>query len=122
MVSLPAFERYEVEAILGHGGFATVYRALDRRLGRSVALKALHATYAADVEMRTRFLDEARRAAQLRHPNIVTIYDVGEEHGAPYFTMEVLDGVTLVDLVSARGPLPLTDVVEMLGALCTAVD
>jgi serine/threonine-protein kinase len=73
-----SFGRYELLGTLGKGGFATVYRAHDPALGREVAIKTLLPHLAEDGEIRQRFMAEAQRLARLRHPNIVTVYDVGE--------------------------------------------
>ncbi len=85
--------RYVVLARVGRGGMGTVFRAEDVELGRPVALKRLHAD--ADDESRARLLREARAAAQLQHPNVVTVHEVGEHAGTPYLAMELVDGVTL---------------------------
>src|SRR5690242_14807083 len=111
MADLPQIERYEIRSVLGRGGFAMVYRAFDRRLRRVVALKLLHAHLAAEPELCARFVLEAERLAQLRHPNIVTVYDVDAVEGIPYFTMELLEGRTLSQLVSLGHGLELAQVV-----------
>ena len=95
----PHIPRYEVAAVLGHGGMGIVYRALDTRLNRTVALKMLLGGAIAPGE-RERFLREAEAAAGLRHPNIVQVYDVGEHDGRPYFTMEFLDRGSLAQQLS----------------------
>src|SRR5437588_8235095 len=91
MVGTGLSGRYEIQEEVGRGGMGVVYRAHDSLLGRSVALKVLLP------ELRTgdlphRFLQEARVMARLAHPNIVTVYDVGEAEGAPYFVMEFIPG------------------------------
>ncbi|MHB8577967.1 MAG: serine/threonine-protein kinase, partial [Dehalococcoidia bacterium] len=123
MIQQPVkFARYEVLGTLGRGGFATVYRARDRQLGREVALKLLSAHLAEEPDVRRRFLSEARILANLRHPNIVTVYDVGEDGGRPYFTMDLIPGVTLAQMLDGRQGLPLPQVVEILNGLASAVD
>jgi serine/threonine-protein kinase len=102
-------ERYRIEQRLGHGGMATVHRAWDEELQRPVAIKVLSDTLAADPELRRRFVREARAAARLSHPNIVTVYDVGEDDGRPYLVMECVDGGTL----DGRGPLPPDEAVAL---------
>ncbi|MEP7122131.1 MAG: protein kinase [Byssovorax sp.] len=89
-----AFERYTIEAILGHGGMGSVYRAHDPRLGRRVALKVI-ADGSTHADAGARLLREARAAAALDHPNAVAIFDVGELAGAPYIVMELVEGRTL---------------------------
>ena len=103
--------RYQVVQRLGAGAFGTVYKAKDRVLGRMVAIKTirLEGLAAASTDLREltdRFKREAQVSAQLRHPNIVTIYDIGEADGASYLAMEFIDGVGL-DRIIASGPLPI---------------
>lgn len=86
---------YTVLEVIGHGGMATVYRALQRDLERTVALKVLLPVYLHDPSFRARFQLEARLVARLRHPHIVGVYDVSEDDGQPYLVMEYLDGITL---------------------------
>ncbi len=85
--------RYVIRAPIGRGGMGAVFRADDLELDRPVALKRLHAD--ADADARARLVREARSAAQLSHPNVVTVYEVGDDGGAPYLAMELVDGVTL---------------------------
>ena len=94
--------RYELERPLGHGAMAVVDLARDVELDRPVALKRLAENLARDDELRARFLREARLAARLAHPNVVHVYDVGEDDGRPFIAMEYVDGETLAELV-ARG-------------------
>jgi eukaryotic-like serine/threonine-protein kinase len=90
--------RYQLEEPLGHGGMASVYRARDTALGREVALKVLAENLTGDEELLKRFLREARLAARLSHPNVVSVYDVGEEEdGRPYIVMELVEGETLAE-------------------------
>jgi non-specific serine/threonine protein kinase len=88
---------YEVVAPLGAGGMGEVYRAVDRRLGRSVALKVLPSQLADDEDRTRRFIGEARAASALNHPNVATIYDVGESGGVSFIAMEYVEGRTLGD-------------------------
>src|SRR5512142_2312687 len=87
-----------------------VYRARDTRLDRDVAVKILPADSVADAQLRQRFEREAKTISQLNHPNICTLYDVGQENGTHFLVMELLEGQTLAERI-ARGPLPLADVV-----------
>ncbi|HKD16350.1 MAG TPA: protein kinase, partial [Thermoanaerobaculia bacterium] len=96
---------YEVLAPLGAGGMGEVYRARDSRLGRDVAIKVLSAEFAADVDRRKRFEQEARSASALNHQNIVTIHDIGSDGATVYIAMEMVDGRTLREVLHA-GPLP----------------
>jgi Tol biopolymer transport system component len=90
---------YEILALLGAGGMGEVYRARDTRLGREAAVKVLPAGLARDKDRLSRFESEARAASALNHPNIVTIYDVGEDHGVAWIGMELVEGETLRDLM-----------------------
>jgi serine/threonine protein kinase len=105
--------RYEVERTLGGGGMAVVYLARDRELGRPVALKVLADTLADDAEIRGRFLREGRLAARLSHPNVVRVYDAGEQDGRPYIVMECVDGESLAELLRREGRLDPNRVVEV---------
>src|SRR3990172_2416045 len=96
---------YRLEAVLGVGGMGEVFKAIDPRLSRSVAIKVLLYVREFAAESQERFLQEARAASALNHPNIVTIYDVGAVDGTSYIVMELIDGQTLRDALSA-GPLP----------------
>ena len=86
---------YDIQSLLGAGGMGEVYRARDSRLDRIVAIKILPTSYSADAERLQRFVQEARAAAALNHPNILSIFDIGEERGAPYIVSELLEGQTL---------------------------
>jgi len=97
--------RYEVRRPLGHGAMAVVDLAHDADLDRPVALKRLAENLARDDDRRRRFVREARLAARLTHPNVVRVYDVGEDDGRPFIAMEYVDGETLADLVDHGGPL-----------------
>jgi serine/threonine-protein kinase len=97
--------RYEIEGLIARGGMADVFAARDRLLGRRVAIKVLHPQYSADDAFVRRFRREAQAAANLSHPNIVSIYDWGED-GATYFiVMELIDGRSLRDVLRSDGPL-----------------
>ena len=93
---------------LGAGGMANVYLAEDQELGRRVAIKILNDRHAGDEQFVERFRREAKNAASLSHPNIVSIYDRGEAEGTYYIAMEYLDGKSLKELILARGPAPVS--------------
>lgn len=111
---------YRVTDLIGKGGMGEVYRAIDTKLGREVALKVLPAELALDPDRRRRFEKEARAIAALQHPNIVTIYAVDEFGGVPFLTMELVEGRNLSDSTASDGSLesllriavPLTDAVS----------
>jgi eukaryotic-like serine/threonine-protein kinase len=94
---------YEILSALGAGGMGEVYTARDDRLDRLVAIKVLPADKLTDPERKRRFIQEARAASALNHPNIVTIYDVGSENGVEFLAMELVDGRTLDDLTPRDG-------------------
>ncbi len=103
---------YEIVAPLGAGGMGEVYRARDTRLGRDVAIKVVHPRLAADPDRLSRFEKEARAAAQLDHPNILVVHDVGTHEGSPFIVSELLQGESLRERL-AKGPLPQHSAVEL---------
>ncbi len=113
--------RYRIVRRLGSGGMATVYLAEDEVLGRRVAIKILSGRYANDEQFIERFRREAKSAAGLSHPNIVSIYDRGEAEGTYYIAMEHLDGRTLKQLVLARGPAPVKVAIEYARQILAAL-
>ncbi len=98
------FGPYEILGRLGSGGMGLVFRAWDERLHREVAVKLLHESYKMP-GMRERFLQEARAASALNHPNICTVFDIGAQEGTPYLVMELLEGETVRSRIE-RGALP----------------
>jgi formylglycine-generating enzyme required for sulfatase activity/predicted Ser/Thr protein kinase len=115
-------DKYEILEELGRGGFAIVYKARDTTLDRLVALKVMHPYWTADPNFAARFQREARVAAQLRHSNIVTVYEAGEADGDLYIAMEYLPGSTLQDLLEARGALSLEEALPILEQVADALD
>jgi predicted Ser/Thr protein kinase len=105
--------RYELEQQVGSGGMSKVYRAHDRLLERTVALKILHEHYSQDDEYVERFRREARAVAQLAHPNVVTVIDRGEHESRQYIVFEYVDGENLKQLVEREGPLPVRQIIEL---------
>ena len=97
--------RYEIQEIIGVGGMAVVYKAMDHRLNRLVAVKILKDDYLNDADFRRRFHVESQAVAMLSHPNIVSVYDVSKNDGMEYIVMELIDGITLKQYMDQRSPL-----------------
>jgi eukaryotic-like serine/threonine-protein kinase len=118
--------RYELLELIGRGGMSSVWKADDRLLDRTVAIKVLHEQYTKDEEYVERFRREARSVAQLSHPNIVTVIDRGEEDGRQYIVFECVEGENLKQLIERSGPLPVREAVlltlQMARALAFAHD
>ncbi|MCC6198569.1 MAG: protein kinase [Burkholderiales bacterium] len=114
--------RYQIREIIGEGAMASVYKAFDPEINRSLAIKLLKAQLRLDVEYRNRFLREAKGAGVLSHPNIVTVFDVGEDQGHPYIAMELVEGGTLADEIKAKKPLTTLGIVEIGIQLTRALD
>ncbi|MDN5757475.1 MAG: protein kinase, partial [Tomitella sp.] len=98
--------RYLIEAPIARGGMATVFRGSDRRLGRKVAVKVMHAEFAADPAFLSRFEFEARAVAGLKDPGLVSVYDQGVDGDHAFLVMELVRGGTLRELLRERGPMP----------------
>jgi serine/threonine-protein kinase len=105
--------RYELEELAGAGGMSSVYRAHDRLLDRTVALKILHQQYLGDAEHVRRFHQEARAAAALSHPNIVTVIDRGDHEGRHFIVFEFVEGDNLKQVIDRRGRLPVETALEL---------
>lgn len=112
--------RYRIVARLGEGGMGAVYRATQEPLGREVALKVMSAALAQDKDAIERFHREARASSSLSHPNIVTVYDFGEDRGALYLAMELIPGTPL-DALLEQGPLPWPRALTILRGVCAAL-
>jgi len=112
--------RYELGAVLGRGGMATVRDATDRRLGRPVAVKILRADLAEQPRARERFETEAHAAARLAHPNVVMVFDSGEDDGSPFLVMERLSGRTFADEL-AEGPVAVGRICDIGGEILAAL-
>jgi len=114
--------RYRVEEVLGRGGMATVYLARDDELERPVAVKVLAGHLADDPSFRDRFVREAKLAAQLSHPNVVQIYDAGEDDGTPYIVMEYVEGRSLDDELDLEQRLDPARVVDLAVQVCGGLE
>lgn len=114
--------RYELQGPIGAGGMGDVYKAKDRSLGREVALKFLSAKMVGDEMMMHFFLREARAAAALNHPAIVTVYDIGVLDGRPFICMEFVEGTDLSTRLEQQGPIELSHAVKLASQLAQALD
>jgi hypothetical protein len=110
-------DRYDLESKIGSGGMGTVWKATDRLLHRTVAVKLLHEGLASDAAFAERFRREARSAASLGHPNIVTVYDTGEHDHVPFIVMEYVEGESLHQMLNRHGPLAVEDTARIARSL-----
>ena len=113
--------KYEVIDLLGRGGMGLVYRAFDRQLNREVAIKTVTEGLTGDQEMLKRFYQEAAKTGALKHPNIVTVYDLGEQDGFPYIVMEYLPGDPLDRLIQSGKSQPLASKLRIIEQVCNAL-
>jgi tRNA A-37 threonylcarbamoyl transferase component Bud32/HAMP domain-containing protein len=114
--------RYQIREIIGEGAMARVFRAYDPDINRTLAIKLLKSQLRMDSEYHSRFLREAKGAGVLSHPNIVTVFDVGEDRDHPYIAMELVEGQTLAELLAEKRVFATRDVVEIGIQLCRALD
>jgi serine/threonine-protein kinase len=114
--------RYEITEPLGQGGMGTVYKAYDPLLARVVAVKVISAQFSTQPDLRERFFREARAVARLDHPNIVTVYDLGEEDGVPYLAMQFLEGRDLEHRMRSPEGMSLTRKVEIAIAIAGGLE
>jgi eukaryotic-like serine/threonine-protein kinase len=114
--------RYEIEERIGGGGMAIVYKAHDNLLNRTVALKILRSQFGHDEEFIHRFRREAQSAASLSHPNVVNVYDVGEEDDIQYIVMEYVEGCTLKEWICQKGALDPEEAVQIASQICDALE
>ncbi len=110
--------RYEIVDLLGRGAMGTVYKGFDSSLNRHIAIKVMTTNLEIDPELRARFFREAQAAGSLQHPNIITVFELGESEGRPYIAMEYLPGRDLDDIVAAREPLTVVEKVDLIEQVC----
>ncbi|MCB0895967.1 MAG: Stk1 family PASTA domain-containing Ser/Thr kinase [Nocardioides sp.] len=113
--------RYRIGARIARGGMASVYEATDLRLDRTVAVKVMHPGLGDDDEFAARFVREARSAARLSHPNVVAVYDQGDDHGTVFLAMELIDGITLRDVIRKEAPMPPGRAVALIEPVLSAL-
>ena len=114
--------RYEIMGRIGTGGMADVYKSIDRTLNRYVAVKVLKREFREDETFVKKFRTEAQAAAGLTHPNIVNVYDVGEDRGLYYIVMELVEGITLKDYIQKKGRLTPKEVISIGVQVCSAME
>ncbi|MFC4404625.1 Stk1 family PASTA domain-containing Ser/Thr kinase [Gracilibacillus xinjiangensis] len=114
-------ERYKLKKLIGGGGMANVYLGTDLILNRDVAIKVLRLEYAEDEEFISRFHREAHASTSLSHPNVVSIYDVGEEGNIYYIVMEYIDGMTLKQYIQLHAPIETEEVLEIMKQVTSAI-
>ncbi len=114
-------DRYQIEETLGSGGMAVVYRARDLMLERPVAIKVLREDFSRDEGFRERFRQEARAAANLSHPNIVTVHDFGLDAGRLFIVMEYLPGTDLKTYQGQRGRVSIDEALQLMIQACAGV-
>src|SRR5260221_9081333 len=115
------FGRYSVVRELGKGGMACVYEGRHPQLGSRVALKVMNAALAAQPLAATRFLREAKASAQIRHENVVEVFDIGTQDGVPFIVMEFVEGSDLAALLAERGALPPSGIVDIFLPVISAI-
>jgi len=114
-------DKYEILGVLGEGGMGIVYRGLDKRMGREVAIKTVTEDFVRDATMLERFYQEAEKTGRLKHPNIVTVYDLGEQGGCPYIVMELVDGRPLDKIIRDDRNMPLLEKLRIVEQVASAL-
>lgn len=122
MIEKTLGNRYTILEEIGGGGMAVVYKARDTLLNRIVAIKVLRPEFSGHNDFVRRFRREAQAAASLSHPNIVSIYDVGQQNGLYYIVMEYIEGKTLKELIKLKAPMPPMEVIEIGKQICDALE
>ena len=122
MIGKTLGKRYTILEEVNGGGMAVVYKARCTLLNRIVAIKVLKPEFADDEDFVRRFRREAQAAASLSHPNIVGIYDVGDENGLYYIVMEYVEGATLKELIKQKTPIPIKETIDIGMQICDALE
>ncbi len=115
-------ERYEILALIGSGGTADVFKAVDRRLNRNVAIKILKSSFTGDKKIVEKFRQEAQSCAGLTHPNIVSVYDVGNDGDLHYIVMELIEGITLKKFIERKGKLEIKEAIGIAIQIAQGLD
>lgn len=113
---------YRIEDAIGRGGMGVVYRAVDQRLGRKVALKVIAPEQAGDEAFRKRFIAESKAAASIDHPNVLPVYEAGEEDGVLYLAARLVEGSDLGELIESEGPLDPERAIDLVAQVGAALD
>ena len=113
--------KYDVLDVVGRGGMGIVYKAIDPGIGRLVAIKMMTAGFVDDPDLLKRFYREAQSAGKLQHPNIVTIYDLGDQDGNPYMVMQFLEGESLDSIIASRRPVSLEQKLNTVIQVCNGL-
>ena len=123
LLGMVVADRYDVSSIIGIGGWSVVYKAYDKTLERPIAIKALHAHLCVDQTKLLRFKREAESASKLNHPNIAVIYDCGDLWpGRPYISMELIEGVSLTELLQTKGQLATVEFANLFSQICDGIE
>ena len=115
-------DRYEIVSKIGAGGMSDVYKAMDHKLNRFVAIKVLKNEFSQDEGFVSKFVVEAQSAAGLSHPNIVNVYDVGDESGIHYIVMELVEGITLKSYIEKKSMLSFQEAVSIAIQVGTGIE
>ena len=115
-------DRYEVLERIGMGGMSDVYKAKDHKLNRHVAVKVLKQEFSENTNFVSKFRVEAQAAASLMHPNIVNVYDVGEDNGVYYIVMELVDGITLKKYIEKKARLSVREALSIAIQACMGIE
>jgi eukaryotic-like serine/threonine-protein kinase len=117
-MDLEKIGKYQIVGKIGHGAMGEVFKAHDPLLNRLIAVKTIAGSASAEGDARKRFLREAQSAARLNHPNIITVFDLGEDQGRIYMAMELLEGTDLRELINTRSATDLGQKIDFMEQVC----